>query len=71
MPMPAGFTAPEGAKDGASFDAVATLVLSGDSLVLTELDGIPVASAKPAVEGPEEEVSDDTDFEAMIERGMA
>lgn len=44
-------------------------MLSGGSLVLTELDGIPVAAA--AEEAPEEETEmEDEDFENAVERGM-
>lgn len=68
MPVPAGFVPPEGTEEGGSFDAVATLMLSGGSLVLTELDGIPVAAAE---EAPEEETEmEDEDFENAVERGM-
>lgn len=69
MPVPAGFTPPEGVAEGDSFDAVATVVMSGGSLVLTQLDGIPVAASAPAEEEDMEDVGEE-DFESVIERGM-
>ncbi len=74
MPVPAGFTPPEGTGEGDSFDAVASLTMSGGSLILTALDGIPVASKK--TEAPEKEIESDDmmgdseDFESAIEKGM-
>lgn len=73
MAVPAGFTPPEGTGEGDSFDAVASLTMLGGSLILTSLDGIPVASAKS--EAPKEDKSepmeDSEDFESAIEKGMA
>lgn len=53
--VPAGFRLPDGVKDGESFDAMATLKMEGGRLVLSELDGSPVADEP---EGGEDEESD-------------
>ena len=41
FPMPEGYTLPEGADKG-TFEALATLEVDGDNLVLTAIDGLPV-----------------------------
>jgi hypothetical protein len=71
IPAPAGFTPPEGVAEGDTFDAVATVTMTGGSLVLTELDGIPVAAASAEGDDMEEmEEMGGEDFESAIERGM-
>jgi hypothetical protein len=71
IPIPAGFTPPEGVSEGGTFDAVASLSMSGGSLILTELDGIPVRSSAPEDTESEEPEEMDEDFESAVERGMA
>ena len=73
FPMPEGYTLPEGADKGA-FEALATLEVEGDMLVLTAIDGMPVGG-----EGEEEEdesyaeaTNPDTgDFQKAVAMGMA
>jgi hypothetical protein len=55
FPMPEGYTLPEGADKG-TFEALATLEVDGESLVLTAIDGLPVGG-----EGNESKETDEED----------
>lgn len=55
FPMPEGYTLPEGADKG-TFEALATLEVDGDNLVLTAIDGLPVGG-----EGDESKETDEED----------
>jgi len=55
FPMPEGYTLPEGADKG-TFEALATLEVDGDNLVLTAIDGLPVGG-----EGDESKEMDEAD----------
>lgn len=76
--MPEGFTLPEGADKG-SFEALATLEVDGDMLVLTAIDGLPVGGeGDESKETSEEDESyaeatnpDTGDFQKAVAMGMA
>lgn len=76
--MPEGYTLPEGADKG-SFEALATLEVDGDMLVLTAIDGMPVGGEVEESEEMDEEgeayaeaTNPDTgDFQKAIAMGMA
>lgn len=76
--MPEGYTLPEGADKGA-FEALATLEVDGDMLVLTAIDGMPVGGEVEEPEEMDEEgeayaeaTNPDTgDFQKAIAMGMA
>lgn len=76
FPMPEGYTLPEGADKG-SFEALATLEVDGDMLVLTAIDGMPVGGEGEEEMGEEDEsyaeaTNPDTgDFQKAIAMGMA
>lgn len=78
FPMPEGYTLPEGADKG-TFEALATLEVEGDMLVLTAIDGMPVGGegdeSKETSEKDEaysEATNPDTgDFQKAIAMGMA
>lgn len=74
--MPEGYTLPEGADKG-SFEALATLEVDGDMLVLTAIDGMPVGGEVEEPEEMDEEAyaeatnPDTGDFQKAIAMGMA
>lgn len=76
--MPEGFTLPEGADKG-TFEALATLEVDGESLVLAAIDGLPVGGegdeSKETDEDDEayaEATNPDTgDFQKAVAMGMA
>lgn len=78
FPMPEGFTLPEGADKG-TFEALATLEVDGESLVLAAIDGLPVGGegdeSKETDEDDEayaEATNPDTgDFQKAVAMGMA
>ena len=78
FPMPEGYTLPEGADKG-SFEALATLEVDGDMLVLTAIDGMPVGGEGDESKEMDEEgeayaeaTNPDTgDFQKAIAMGMA
>jgi hypothetical protein len=74
FPMPEGYTLPEGADKG-TFEALATLEVDGDNLVLTAIDGLPVGEGE--TEEPEEDEAyaeatdpDTGDFQKAMAMGM-
>jgi hypothetical protein len=76
FPMPEGFTLPEGADKG-TFEALATLEVDGDNLVLTAIDGLPVGEGDDSKETEEEDESyseatdpDTGDFQKAVMMGM-
>jgi hypothetical protein len=78
FPMPEGYTLPEGADKG-SFEALATLEVDGEMLVLTAIDGMPVGGEgdePKEVEEEDESYSEATnpdtgDFQKAMAMGMA
>lgn len=78
FPMPEGYTLPEGADKG-SFEALATLEVDGEMLVLTAIDGMPVGGEgdeSKEVEEEDESYSEATnpdtgDFQKAVAMGMA
>jgi hypothetical protein len=78
FPMPEGFTLPEGGDKG-SFEALATLEVDGEMLVLTAIDGMPVGGeGDESKETSEEDESyseatnpDTGDFQKAVAMGMA
>lgn len=54
IPIPEGFTPPEGAGEGSTFEALATFKLAEGSLELVAVDGLAVGSAEPP-EAPAED----------------
>jgi hypothetical protein len=76
FPMPEGFTLPEGADKG-SFEALATLEVDGEMLVLAAIDGLPVGEGGEAEESEEDEAyaeatnPDTGDFQKAMAMGMA
>jgi hypothetical protein len=78
FPMPEGYTLPEGADKG-SFEALATLEVDGEMLVLTAIDGMPVGGeGDESKETSEEDESyseatnpDTGDFQKAVAMGMA
>lgn len=75
FPMPEGYTLPEGADKGA-FEALATLEVEGDMLVLTAIDGMPVGEGEEEMEEDDEAYAEATnpdtgDFQKAIAMGMA
>jgi hypothetical protein len=75
FPMPEGYTLPEGADKG-TFEALATLEVDGESLVLTAIDGLPVGGEGEAEETEEDESyseatdPDTGDFQKAVMMGM-
>jgi hypothetical protein len=75
FPMPEGYTLPEGADKG-TFEALATLEVDGDSLVLTAIDGLPVGGEDETEETEEDESyseatdPDTGDFQKAVMMGM-
>lgn len=72
--MPEGFTLPEGADKG-TFEALATLEVDGEMLVLTAIDGMPVGEAQEVEEEEDEAYAEATDpdtgdFQKAIAMGM-
>lgn len=76
--IPEGYTLPEGAESG-SFDALATLRVDGENLVLTAIDGMPVGGGgeeeEEEEEYSEEEYAEATDpdtgdFERAVTMGL-
>jgi hypothetical protein len=45
FPIPDGMVPPEGASEGSTFEALATLKLMDGNLALLEIDGLPVGMA--------------------------
>jgi hypothetical protein len=43
FPIPEGMVPPEGVSEGSKFEALATLKLSNDGLILVAIDGLPVS----------------------------
>lgn len=76
FPMPEGYTLPEGADKG-TFEALATLEVEGDMLVLTAIDGMPVGGEdEEELSGEDEAYAEATDpdkgdFQKAIAMGMA
>ena len=75
FPMPEGYTLPEGADKG-TFEALATLEVDGESLVLTAIDGLPVGGEGESKETDEDEAyaeatnPDTGDFQKAVAMGM-
>jgi hypothetical protein len=75
FPMPDGYTLPEGADKG-TFEALATLEVDGDNLVLTAIDGLPVGGEGETEEPEEDEAyaeatdPDTGDFQKAMAMGM-
>ena len=64
-------TPPEGATEGSTFDALATLTLGADSLTLVAIDGLPVGEAQAeAVEEAPAEAASELGFEEAIRNGI-
>jgi|LakMenEpi03Aug12_release.lakeMendotaPanAssembly.Ray.scaffolds.fasta_scaffold518842_1 hypothetical protein len=63
FPIPDGMVPPEGASEGSTFEALATLKLMDGALVLLEIDGLPVGG-----EPPEKPIAstNDEDFISVI-----
>jgi hypothetical protein len=63
FPIPDGMVPPEGASEGSTFEALATLKLMDGKLALLEIDGLPVGGA-----APEEPIAstNDEDFISVI-----
>lgn len=77
FPMPEGFTLPEGGDKG-TFEALATLEVDGEMLVLTAIDGLPVGGEGDESKETSEEESyaeatnpDTGDFQKAVAMGMA
>lgn len=75
FPMPEGYTLPEGADKGA-FEALATLEVDGEMLVLTAIDGMPVGGDESKEVEEDESYSEATDpdtgdFQKAMAMGMA
>jgi hypothetical protein len=75
FPMPEGYTLPEGADKG-TFEALATLEVDGDSLVLTAIDGLPVGGEGDEETSEKDEAyaeatdPDTGDFQKAVMMGM-
>jgi hypothetical protein len=74
FPMPEGYTLPEGADKG-TFEALATLEVDGESLVLTAIDGLPVGGEGDKETEEDESYSEATDpntgdFQKAVMMGM-
>lgn len=78
FPIPSGFNLPEGDGADASFEALATLEVEGDKLVLVAIDGIPLGGEgdeKKETSEKDETYSDATnpdtgDFQKAVSMGM-
>ena len=71
--IPEGFVAPDGVKEGSTFDALATLELGPDKLTLVAIDGLPVGEAKseePETEDDAEEPGEEMGFDEAVRSGM-
>jgi hypothetical protein len=75
FPMPEGYTLPEGADKG-TFEALATLEVDGESLVLTAIDGLPVGGEGDKETSEEDESYSEAtdpntgDFQKAVMMGM-
>jgi hypothetical protein len=72
FPVPKGFTPPEGAKEGDSFDFMASGYFKGPTMYLTAVEGAQVSPGKTAeveteTEMPEEEMG----MVQAVEKGMS
>ena len=74
FPIPEGMVPPEGVKEGATFDALATLELGKDYLKLVAVDGLPVQGMsdkeEKAEDATESESPEEEDFQSAMKRGM-
>jgi hypothetical protein len=71
FPIPEGMVPPDGATEGSTFDALATVRLEADGLTLIAIDGLPVEGA--AEEAPEveaEAAGEEMGFDEAIRSGM-
>lgn len=74
FPVPAGFTPPEGVKEGQSFDFMASGYFKGKTMYLTAVEGSEISSGKKSksedeteTEAPEQEMG----MVEAVEKGMA
>lgn len=72
FPVPKGFTPPEGAKEGDSFDFMASGYFKGPTMYLTAVEGIAISPSKKAEpEGETEMESEDMGMVDAVEKGMS
>lgn len=67
FPVPAGFTPPEGVKEGQPFDFMASGYFKGKTMYLTSVEGTPVG--EPEEEG--EENNEEMGMVEAVEKGAA
>ena len=73
FPIPEGMVPPDGVKEGATFDALATLELGKDYLKLVAVDGLPVkgmSDKEDKTEDTSEPMDEEDDFQTAVKRGM-
>ena len=70
FPVPAGFTPPEGVKEGNPFDFMASGYFKGKTMYLTAVEGTPVAAEEKEEEGGEEEEAPEMGMVEAVEKGM-
>lgn len=73
FPIPEGMVPPDGVKEGATFDALATLELGKDYLKLVAVDGLPVkgmSDKEDKIEDTSEPMDEEGDFQTAVKRGM-
>ncbi len=62
---------PDGATEGSTFDALATVRLEADGLTLIAIDGLPVEGAAEEAPEPEAEAAaEEMGFDEAIRSGM-
>ena len=69
FPVPAGFTPPEGIKEGQSFDFMASGYYKGPSMYLTAVEGNSVSGTSEAPKA--EETNEEMGMAEAVEKGLA
>lgn len=70
FPVPAGFTPPEGVKEGQPFDFMASGYFKGPTMYLTAVEGVTISKETEAPE-KEEEAGEEMGMAEAVEKGLA
>lgn len=71
FPVPAGFTPPQGVKEGDSFDFMASGYFKGPTMYLTAVEGVGVAPGEEPEEAEESEMGEEIGMVEAVEKGAA
>ena len=71
FPVPAGFTPPEGVKEGQSFDFMASGYFKGSTMYLTAVEGASLSKAEKPEETETEEGGEEMGLVEAVEKGAA